>query len=226
VADGLAREVGDISFGESLLGLEQDADGVVVHTSSRSLRADHVVLACSLVPLRSVEFHTPMPAALHEAVHGLGYGAITKTSVQWSTRDWPAGYATTSGVAQRVYEPTIDQPGDGGILMSYCGGQGGHEWAVRDESTRIRLAADEMRSMYGLRGEVQGAYSRSWSTAVGYGGCYAVYEPGQVTRYWEVLRRPWGRVHLAGEHVATCTGYMEGALESGETVAGRILAAG
>jgi monoamine oxidase len=33
-------------------------------------------------------------------------------------------------------------------------------------------------------------------------------------------------VHFAGEHVATCTGYMEGALESGETVASRIVAAG
>ena len=30
---------------------------------------------------------------------------------------------------------------------------------------------------------------------------------------------------LTGEHVATCTGYMEGALESGETVAARILEA-
>jgi monoamine oxidase len=226
VADGLAADVGDISFGESLVGLEQDADGVVAHTSSRSLRADHAVLACSLVPLRGIEFHTPMPSVLREAVHAVGYGAITKTSVQWSARDWPAGYATTSGVTQRVYEPTIDQTGNGGILMSYCGGQGGHEWAARDEATRIRLATDDMRSMHGLSGEVQGAYSRAWSTAAGYGGCYAVYEPGQVTRYWDVLRRPWGRVHLAGEHVAACTGYMEGALESGDTVAARILATG
>jgi monoamine oxidase len=51
-----------------------------------------------------------------------------------------------------------------------------------------------------------------------------VYRPGEVLRYWDVLRAPWGRVHLAGEHVATCTGYMEGAVESGRTVAARILA--
>jgi monoamine oxidase len=53
-----------------------------------------------------------------------------------------------------------------------------------------------------------------------------VYEPGQVTAHWQVLREPWGRVHLAGEHVAACTGYMEGALESGENVAARIVGAG
>jgi monoamine oxidase len=141
--------VGVISYGEHLIGVQQDADGALVHTDRRTLTADHVVLACSLVPLRSVQFHDQLPPALHAAVHQLGYGTVTKTSVQWPRRSWPAGYATTSGTAQRVYEPTVDQPGE-----------------------------------------------------------------------------PWGRVQLAGEHVAACTGYMEGALESAETVVARIVAAG
>lgn len=227
VAEGMAAELGDlIAYGEHLVALEQHADGVVVHTDRRVLVAEHAVLACSLVPLRSVEFRTPLPAPLHAAVHGLGYGTVTKTSVQWSAREWPAGYATTAGRAQRVYEPTADQPGEPGILMSYCGGEGGHEWARLDEADRIDLAAAEMRSMHGLTAERLGGYSRAWSTEPRYGGSYAVYEPGQVTAFWQVLREPWGRVHLAGEHVADCCGYMEGALESGETSASRILAAG
>jgi len=227
VAEGMAGELGDIvHYGERLTAVDQDNDGVTVHTDRRTLRADHVVLACSLVPLRRVAFHTPMPAALHAAVHGLGYGTVTKTSVQWSARQWPAGYATTAGRAQRIYEPTADQLGDTGILMSYCGGDGGHEWARMPEGERIEVAAAEMRAMHGLTAHALGGYSRAWSTESRFGGSYAVYEPGQVTAFWEVLRAPWGRVHLAGEHVATCTGYMEGALESGETVAARILAAG
>ncbi len=227
VAEHLAAELGDaVFYGETLLGVEQDADGVVVQTSSRRLQADHVVLACSLVPLRSVDFHDAMPADLHRAVHGLGYGTVTKTSVQWSRREWRPGYATTSGRAQRVYEPTADQPGDSGILMAYCGGDGGHEWARLTEPERIALAADEMRAMHGLTAETVGGYSRAWSTLPRFGGSYSVYEPGQVTAFWDVLRRPWGRVHLAGEHVAACTGYIEGALESGETVATRLTTAG
>ncbi|MEI7754253.1 MAG: FAD-dependent oxidoreductase [Actinomycetota bacterium] len=31
-------------------------------------------------------------------------------------------------------------------------------------------------------------------------------------------------MHFAGEHTATWTGYLEGAVESGETVASRLLA--
>lgn len=79
--------------------------------------------------------------------------------------------------------------------------------------------------MHGITDSPLGGWSRAWGAQARYGGSYAVYEPGQVTAYWDVLRRPWGRVHLAGEHVATCTGYMEGALESGDTVADRLLGA-
>lgn len=227
VAEGMAAELADlITFDETLLAVSQDANGVTLRTTRRELNADHVVLACSLVPLRSVEFHDPMPTLLHRAVHQLGYGTVTKTSVQWSEREWPAGYATTERPVQRVYEPTAAQPGSAGILMSYCGGQGGHEWAARSEAERIALATDEMRAMHHLGATALGGYSRAWSTESRYGGSYAVYMPGQVTSFWEVLRQPWGRVHLAGEHMATCTGYMEGALESGETVAHRIVHAG
>jgi len=226
LAHGLASEVADsLSYCELLTEVEQDADGVVVHTDHRRLVADHLVLACSLVPLRTVGFRTPMPAALNDAVHQLGYGTVTKTSVQWPSRQWPSGYATTSGRAQRIYEPTVDQPGGAGILMSYCGGDGGREWAQLSEAERIALAAREMQAMHGIDTAPLDGFSRAWNNEPRFGGSYAAYGPGQVTAHWKVLREPWGRVHLAGEHVAACTGYMEGALESGETVAARIVAA-
>jgi monoamine oxidase len=45
-----------------------------------------------------------------------------------------------------------------------------------------------------------------------------------VTAHWAALREPGGPISLAGEHVATWTGYLEGAVESGETAAARLLA--
>ena len=227
VAEGMAAPLGDVlSFGEHLVGIDQDADGVVVSTDRRTLRADHMVVATSLVPLRRVAFHTLPPTELRAAIDELGYGTVTKTAVQWSQRQWPAGYATTAGRAQRVYEPTIDQPGEPGVLMAYCGGDGGREWARLSEADRLALAASEMATMHHLTDTPLNGFSRAWNAEPRFGGSYAVYEPGQVTAHWKVLREPWGRVHLAGEHVAACTGYMEGALESGENVAARIVGAG
>ena len=52
---------------------------------------------------------------------------------------------------------------------------------------------------------------------------YSFPAPGQVTSVGPVLRKGMGRMHFAGEH--TCyafVGYMEGALNSGASVAKRI----
>lgn len=233
IADGMdtlvqrmaAEVVDSISTDEALLGVQHDSESVTVTTSRRRIRADDVVLACSLVPLRSVRFDPPLPELLQRAVDELGYGTVTKTAIQFAERQWPAGYATTEGVTQRVYEPTVDQPGVSGALMSYAGGDGGRGLATKSESDRVGLVEAEMRSIHGITAASTGGFSRAWSAEQRYGGSYAVYRPGQVTAFWEVLRRPHGRIWLAGEHVAAWTGYLEGAVESGERVATEIHAA-
>jgi monoamine oxidase len=232
IAEALGRDLSQhprltLKLGCALTSVEQTSDGVVVGCSNSEgkfeLAASHLVLACSLVPLRNVEFRSEIPAVLREAMWGLGYGAITKTAVQFSQRQWDSGYGTTDSLAQRLYDPSVDQDGESGIVMAYCGGDGGRELATQSEAERIDAMTTDMRNIHGITAPSTGAFSRAWSIEPNFGGAYATYEPGQVTRFWDVLRQPWGRVHLAGEHVATCTGYMEGAVESGRDVADRIL---
>ena len=232
IAEALGRDLSQhprltLKLGCALTSVEQTSDGVVVGCSNSEgkfeLAASHLVLACSLVPLRNVEFRSEIPAALRDAMWGLGYGAITKTAVQFSQRQWDSGYGTTDSLAQRLYDPSVDQDGESGIVMAYCGGDGGRELATQSEAERIDAMTTDMRNIHGITAPSTGAFSRAWSSEPNYGGAYAIYEPGQVTKFWDVLRQPWGRVHLAGEHVATCTGYMEGAVESGRDVADRIL---
>ena len=216
-----------LKLGSVLTSVEQTSDGAIVQGVGADgpfeVIADQVVLACSLVPLRNVEFRSEIPAALREAMWGLGYGTITKTAVQFAQREWDTGYGSTDSLSQRLYDPSVDQDGDSGIVMAYCGGDGGRQLALKSETERIESITQDMRTVHQMASVSTGAFSRAWSIEPNYGGAYATYEPGQVTKYWDVLRQPWGRVHLAGEHVATCTGYMEGAVESGRDVADRIL---
>lgn len=224
VAEGMVRELGGtVSLDERVLRIDVDGATTRVSTSRRVLECDHVVLACALPAVRRIEMSPVLPAEVAAAIDGLGYGAITKTAVQWPSRPWRAGYTTTDQLVQRVYEPTMDQVGECGILMSYCGGDGGREWATLGEHERVERARQGMVALHGIEVEPVAGISRAWSAVEGFGGAYAVYRPGEVTAYWDMLRRPIGPLHLAGEHVATCTGYMEGALESGDTVAARLL---
>jgi len=235
VARGMAAEL-DAAGGEALrLRSEVTAvawgeGGAVVHvgdaTGVHPLPADHVVLACSLVALRRVRFEPALPPPLAQAVAELGYGTVTKTALQFASRSWPSGHVNTDRPSQRVYEPTVDQPGEHGILMAYTGGAGGLDLAARAEDQRLALVLDDLRSIAPGLGEPTGGFSRAWSAHARFGGSYAVYRPGQVTAFWQVLRRPCGPLHLAGEHTATWTGYLEGALESGERAAAEIVGAG
>lgn len=225
VAEAMAGELGaTIALAEPLVELDWTGPEIRVVTPRRTLLADRVVLACSLVPLRRVRFTPDLPAGLRAAVDGLGYGTVTKTALQYPTRGWTHGFANCELPSQRVYEPTVDQPGAAGVLMSYTGGDGGRALAELDEAERMRRVAADHRTVHGVSAEPIAGFSRAWSAEPRFGGSYAVYRPGEVTRHWQVLREPCGPLWLAGEHVATWTGYMEGAVETGDRAAAGILA--
>jgi len=226
ISEGLAAALpaGTLRLDEPVVAVDLAADHACVRTDDAAVDADHVILACSLVAARRIAFSPPLPSALDAALQGLGYGTVTKTALQYASRPWPAGYATTASAVQRVYEPTAALPGEHGILMAYTGGDEGRALGELSESVRMDLVEDQQREMYAALPRRVGGFAQAWSAEPLFGGSYAVYRPGEVTRYWAVLRRPHGRLHIAGEHAATCTGYLEGALESGESVAARLIA--
>ena len=225
LADAIRARCDDdvIRLGAAVTRVGADGDGVTVWTVSGDHRGDAVILACALPALRRIAIQPPLPAAMAAAVERLGYGTVTKTALQYPERVWPAGYATSAGEVQRVYEPTAGAQGRTGILMAYTGGDGGRALAARSEAERMDSIEQEERTMYPRLGRRLGGFSHAWSVEPGFGGSYAVYGPGDIGHCWHALRSPAGRLHLAGEHTATWTGYLEGAVESGETVAARIL---
>ena len=63
----------------------------------------------------------------------------------------------------------------------------------------------------------------NWPNEIWTAAGYSFPAPGQVTTVGPILRAGLGRLHFAGEH--TCykfVGYMEGALNSGVSLAKRI----
>ncbi|MCU1400332.1 MAG: Amine oxidase [Acidimicrobiales bacterium] len=220
----VSLEAGVVHLGEPVRSIAVTDASATVATDRATYEADAVVVACALPAVRLIVFDPPLPTDVRAAVDGLGYGTVTKTALQYRKRNWPAGYATTDGAAQRVYEPTASIAGETGILMAYTGGDGGRALGELDETDRMNMIERSQREMYPQLAPRLAGFSQAWSAEPGFGGSYAVYRPGEITRHWAALRRPIGRLHLAGEHTATWTGYLEGAIESGETVAARLLA--
>ena len=88
--------------------------------------------------------------------------------------------------------------------------------AIADDG---RAVGDANTVYPGVRGALTGTRQAWWSAEPYTGGTYTAFAPGQVTAFWSALRRPFGRIALAGEHTDTYWGYMEGAVRSGKRAA-------
>jgi monoamine oxidase len=223
----MAAELGgSVRLGEPLTAFRHDDHGVTAVTPSADWDAGQAVLALPLPPLRSVAVTPPFEGAFGDGVARLAYGAVTKTFVRSAAR--PAfPWAVTSRFLQRVYDATEDQPGEGCVLDAYVGGDGARELdaSYPDAAGRVSRVSKELEAMLPQLGTLDpsSGRSRSWTTHPRFGGSFSLWKPGSVTSFWQALREPYGRVHLAGEHVATVCGYVEGAVESGHRVAERIV---
>lgn len=223
-----AAELGDaIALRAPATRIERTATGVTVTAGGTAHRADWAVVAAPLPALRSVEFAPALPAALRAAIERLQYGVGTKTLLQYRSRWWEArGYSGdtyTDLTVGTTGEATNRQRGRAGILLGYTSGSAGAEFTALPPAQRIATAAAELGELYaGSRSQLVHARTAAWRNERYTRGTYTAYAPGQVTAYWRALRRPVGRVVLAGEHTDAFTSYMEGAVRSGRRAAAYI----
>ena len=111
--------------------------------------------------------------------------------------------------------------------MTYASGNDGLAAARLPEAERMSRAVAQLERIYpGSARLFARGRTVAWSNSRLNGGAYSAFAPGQVADFWTALRRSYGRIHLAGEHTANFTGYMEGALRSGLSAARRSTAPG
>jgi monoamine oxidase len=126
-----------------------------------------------------------------------------------------------------VWEATDQQAGRHGVLIDYAAGDNSSHFETLTTPERAADAAgwiDEV--LPGSRRGLTEAASVSWPVEPYTGGAWVAPRPGQMRLYRDALRHPAGRIHLAGEHTDDLyPGYMEGAVRSGQRVAGEIRAA-
>jgi len=168
-----------------------------------------------------------LPAALRDAIGLLRYGVATRVMIQYARRFWrdreESGTVVTDLTFQRSWEATSGQAGRRGILTASVTGQNGLIYAGRYPTTRLMLAADEIDDVYpGSRGLFAAGVAAVWLDEAPTLGAVAAYAPGQVTSYWQTIRRRYGRLLLAGEHTDSYGGSMEGAARSGRRAAAEI----
>ncbi len=237
IVQRLGDKVADaVETGSVLEAVRSHADGYALTfrqgSASRDVHAKQVILALPFTLLRKVRIDVALPPAKRRAIDTLAYGTNAKLMIGYDRRVWRAQQANGAAMSELPFQTTWDttrkQPGNGGVLTNFTGGQHGVELGQGTAKAQADAATAAIDKVFpGVAAARAGARevrfhwpSHPWTL-----GSYACFRTGD----WTGLRGAMGEsvdgLHFAGEHCALDTqGFMEGGCESGETAAGAVLA--
>jgi monoamine oxidase len=224
----LAAALADrIHYGAPIVRMQQDDSSVrVTYLRAQSpvtIGGDYLV--CTLPPpvMRDVEISPALPPAKRAALSEVGGLAMARVYLQTRRRFWlergENGWGGTDDPMD-IWDYTRDQPGPRGILGGYMSGAIVRKIAPMDTAARGQFVLKGMeRAHPGTTEHFEGTASKVWSEDPWARGAGAEFRAGQLSRHYQALRAPVGRIYFAGEHTSPWNNWMNGALESGERTA-------
>ncbi len=227
LAETWAAQLGCVVTSAPARRIAQRGDEVVVTTDRGAVAASRAVIAVPPQLAARIELEPSPPSRREQLVQRAGMmGAIVKLVITYERPFWRERGRSGEVVCLRPAPAAVvfdncthdlRQP----ALMAFVQGEPARRWTGDTGPVLGQLArwfGDEAR-------HPSQVVSVDWAAERWSGGCpVAVAGPRALTTTGTTLREPIGRVHFAGTETATeWTGYLEGALESGERAAREVL---
>ncbi len=225
IAELLAVQVTDVRLEHRVERIEQDDEGVRVD----GLSAERVVVALSPSLAGRLRYDPPLPADRDQLTQRTPNGSVIKCMCVYPKPFWrEAGLsgqaAATDGPVRVVFDNSPHGSGKG-VLLGFFEGRQAREWSPRTPKERRAILAATFVRLFGAQAADPDEYLEcDWSAEELTRGCYGAHlPPGVWTAFGPALTRPVERIHWAGTETATCwSGYMDGAIESGDRVAAEV----
>ena len=227
----LAKKLGDIVALKAPVERIVQRDGrVLVHTGRGVVQAKRVIVAAPPPMVLDIDWFPKLPVRRKQLMRALDMGQLMKCDAVYSTPFWRAaglnGFGLNdAGAARAVFDNT---PPDGGpgVLLAFVGGATWRQYGVLPQSQRRQAVLEGFAAMFGPQAlspidYVEHDWTKErWSG----GGPTAIHGPGSLVEFGPTIRTPHGRVHWAGTETSTYwSGYMDGAVRSGERAATEVL---
>jgi monoamine oxidase len=194
----------------------------------RSVSAARVVFAIPTGTMMQIEVRPRLSRPKERAIQQLSYYDGVRFLLQVKHPFWKAGGLSGSARTDRateIWDAASDQAASSrGILGATVGGEIGRRALGLTPEASLSEGVDLVADAFpGIRSEFEKGTVYRWSAEPWTRGAFAVYRPGQMTTLMPVLASAENGLHFAGEHTSVWTGWMEGALESGERAAREVL---
>ena len=229
LTEEFAKRIGaeNIKTNTLVTEINQAKNGIVtVKTAADSYKADAVICTAPTNSLLKIKFNPALPAIQREAAEELTYARICKNSVLYENRFWKdENFSMVSDVTSHYYfHSTQNQAGKEGILTSYAIGEKADVLASQSDERRMKIITNDLIDFNEDAPKLaKGIMSYAWQRDKYTDGAYALYKPGQWFGIRPILQKPHGKVLFAGEHLADWQGFMEGAIETGEAAAQKLI---
>lgn len=223
------RDGVELEHAVTSIALERER-AVVACANGKRLRADHVIAAVPPPVLRRIAIEPNLPALQAEAIATLPSQPLTQVYLAPRSRFWENdGYApslfTDTPAGMLAAARNRDKPAEVTSFAAWIAGE--HAAALdrlpsaADAGAAVIAAVEALRPA--AKGQLELIGLHSWGADPYAGGAWTYFRPGEITRYAAVLGHSHDRLHFCGEHLATASRGMEGAMESGENAAAEVL---
>ncbi len=219
-----------LRYGAEVRAIEETEQGVRVRFveagAPAEIRSRRAIVTLPTTVLRSIELPRALSRAKRRAIEDVGSTSVTRTFLQCARRFWGELRSVDTDLPiMQLMDATSGQEGETGILESYANGAHARALAELPEGERLdAVRLDVERVFPGSSAAFLRGASFCWDDDPHARGGYAWFRPGQMAAHLDVLRAAEGRLHFAGEHTSAWSGWMQGALESGERAAAEVLA--
>ncbi|KAH6618453.1 hypothetical protein C7974DRAFT_400115 [Boeremia exigua] len=232
IPERLAETVGfeHIILNSPVVKISKDNKGYKVVSRSGVVLAKNVVLAISPPLLRKIAFEPPLPVTRQRLNQNTKMGAIGKGIAVYNTPFWrsqenvSAQVTSDTGSVRVTFDSTPDDASFGAILGFILGDETREIDKLPVEVGRARILSDYVRYFGGNAQNVTEFVLFRWDLQEwSMGGPTAIAPPNVLSKYGSALRQSVGGLHFAGTETSEYwTGYMDGAIRSGERVAREI----
>jgi monoamine oxidase len=199
-----------------------------VTTDRGTFRGRRVIVAMSPAISGQIRYSPGLPAARVGLTRGYHMGAVSKFAAVYRRPFWrDKGFSGQVFGNGRPIDVTFESYADNRhILMGFISADAMRRLDRAPESQIVRECVGNFVDYFGPEARDLLDYGifkwdlEEWSR----GGPVAVSSPGTLTRYGPALREPVGPIHWAGTETADYwTGYMDGAVRSGQRAAREVL---
>ncbi len=223
----MAEELGDrVVLDAPVRRIAYEPDRVTVQADELEVEARRVIVAMPPTLTCRIAYDPPMPALRDQLTQRIPQGAVIKCMAIYDRPFWRerglTGQATSiDGPVKLTFD---NSPPDGapGVLLGFLEGTQARQLGAWDPARRRAAVIDCFARLFGGEAASPVDYvDKSWADEEWTRGCYGCYmPPGAWTAYGPQLREPVGPIHWAGAETATVwSGYMDGAVRSGDSAA-------